>query len=61
MITKQNDKLIIEVLHPCSEEFSKDLKEAIIGAIQYQNPQSAEPDKIHFVTCTLLELLKNLD
>ena len=61
MITKESDKLIIEVMHPCPEEFSKDLKEAIIGAIQYQNPQSSESDKIHFVTCTLLELLKNLD
>ena len=61
MITKQSEKLIIEVTHPCPEEFRKDLKEAIISAIQYQNTQSDEPDKIHFVTCTLLELLKNLD
>ncbi len=61
MITKEIDKLIIEVMHPCPEEFRKDLKEAIIGAIQYQSPQNSEPDKIHFVTCTLLELLKNLD
>lgn len=61
MITKQNDKLIIEVKHPCPEEFRKDLKEAIIAAIQNQNHEIAESEEIHFVNCTLLELLKNLD
>ena len=61
MITKEADKLIIEINHPCPKDFHRDLKEAIIGAIQYQNPQSADSDKIHFVKCTLLELLKNIE
>jgi DNA-binding cell septation regulator SpoVG len=61
MITKEEHKLIIEIMHPCPEDFRTDLKEAIIGAIQYQNTESAEAKTIHFVNCTLLELLKNLD
>lgn len=31
------EKLIVEINHPCPEEFSKDLKEAIIGTMQYQD------------------------
>ncbi|MDQ3191032.1 MAG: hypothetical protein M3Q58_05510 [Bacteroidota bacterium] len=60
MITKKNDKLIIEIKHPCPEEFQRDLKEALIEAIQYQTHDHAEPEKIHFINYTLLELLKNL-
>ncbi|MDQ3191435.1 MAG: hypothetical protein M3Q58_07575 [Bacteroidota bacterium] len=61
MITKENDKLIIEIKHSCPEEFQKELKEAIIGAIQYQTHDHAEPAQIHFKNYMLLELLKNLE
>ena len=63
MITREAEKLIIKINHPCPKEFHEDLKEAIIGAIQYQNPQhlALEPEKIHFINCTLLELFKNLN
>lgn len=60
MITKESEKLIIEIAHPCPEDFQSDLKEAIIVVMQIQNPNAITADKLHDVNCTLLELLKNL-
>lgn len=37
MIRIEDEKLIIEIGHPCPEEFAKDLKEAIIGTMQHQD------------------------
>jgi hypothetical protein len=36
MVTIQNEKVIIEIDHPCPEEFVKDLKDSIIYALQNQ-------------------------
>lgn len=60
MINIQENKLIIEISHPCPKEFHRDLKEAIIGTIQKQNAESGTHEELHFINCTLLELLKNL-
>lgn len=60
MITKESEKLIIEITHPCPEDFHSDLKEAIIGVMQIENPEAITPDKLHDINCTLLELLKNI-
>jgi hypothetical protein len=60
MIRIEEEKLIIEINHPCPEEFQKDLKEAIIGTMQYQDVRVIDPSKLHDINCTLLELLKNL-
>ncbi|MBA3680493.1 MAG: hypothetical protein H0W73_04920 [Bacteroidetes bacterium] len=62
MITIRNkkEKLSIEVNHPCPEEFHKDLKQAIIGAIQYQTDETGDLQELHFINHTLLELMKNL-
>jgi hypothetical protein len=61
MITTKKDKLIIEIKHPCPDEFSKDLKEALIGAMQFQTQDFENPQVLHFINFTLLELLKNLE
>lgn len=60
-ILKSKDKLIIEINHPCPEQFHKDLKEAIIGAIQYQTDETGDLRELHFINFTLLELMKNLE
>lgn len=60
-ILKPKDKLIIEINHPCPEEFHRDLKEAIIGAIQYQTQDFENYKHLHFINFTLLELMKNLE
>lgn len=61
MIRTKENKLIIEIKHSCPEEFQKDLKEAIIGAMQYQTQDFENPKELYFINYTLLELLKNLD
>lgn len=33
MIRIEEEKLIVEVKHPCPEDFQRDLKEAIIAAM----------------------------
>ena len=43
MITKESDKLIIEIVHPCPEDFHSDLKEAIIGTMQHQDVRVIAP------------------
>ncbi|HXB39048.1 MAG TPA: hypothetical protein VNZ49_00815 [Bacteroidia bacterium] len=61
MITTKKNKLIIEIKHPCPEEFGKDLKEALIGAMQFQTQDFENPKGLYFINFTLLELLKNLE
>ena len=61
MIKITEGKLIIEITHPCPGEFQKDLKEAIIGAIQYQTDETGDLKELHFINHTLLELMKNLE
>jgi len=61
MIIIQKDKLIIEIDHNCPEDFHKDLKEALIGAMQYQTQDFDNPKELYQINFTLLELLKNLD
>jgi hypothetical protein len=61
MIHIENEKLSIEINHGSPKDFVADLKEAIIATIQYQNVESGEPQHLHFVTTTLLELMKALD
>ncbi len=60
MITIKEDKLIIEISHPCPDDFRRDLKEAIIGSIQYQSQEFGNQKDLHLINFTLLELLKNL-
>lgn len=60
MIRIEDRKLIIEMNHPCPDEFHKDLKEAIIGTMQHQDIRVINPLELHDINCTLLELLKNL-
>lgn len=60
MITTKKNKLIIEINHPCPDEFNKDLKEALIGAMQFQSQDFENPKVLYFINFTLLELLKNL-
>ncbi len=61
MITIRKDKVIIEIRHSCPEEFSRDLKEALIGAMQYQSQEFENREELYFINFTLLELLKNLE
>lgn len=61
MIKMHENKLIIEIKHPSPDEFAKDLKEALIGAMQFQTQDFENPQTLHFINFTLLELLKNLD
>lgn len=61
IIKKQEEKLLIEISHPCPREFHKDLKEAIIGTIQYHTDETGDLKELHFINHTLLELLKNLE
>lgn len=61
MITIKKDQLIIEVKHGCPDEFIKDLKEALIGAMQYQSQDFENREELYFINFTLLELLKNLE
>jgi hypothetical protein len=61
MIKIEEDKLIIEIKHPCPKEFSNDLKEALIGTIQFQTQDFNNPKELHLINFTLLELLKNLE
>jgi hypothetical protein len=60
MIKTKEKKLIIEIKHPCPEDFQKDLKEAIIGAMQFQSQEFENREELYFINFTLLELLKNL-
>jgi hypothetical protein len=61
MLRTKKRKLIIEINHPCPEEFGKDLKEALIGAMQFQSQDFENPKILYFINYTLLELLKNLE
>lgn len=61
MITIEKNKLIIEIKHVCPEDFRKDLKEAIIGTMQYQTQEFENHEELYQINFTLLELLKNLD
>lgn len=61
MITIKENRLIIEVKHGCPDDFVKDLKEALIGAMQYQSQDFENREELYFINYTLLELLKNLD
>ena len=61
MIRIEKDKLVIEVSHPSPKDFTMDLKEAIIGAIQYQTDETGDLKELRFINHTLLELLKNLE
>lgn len=61
MITIQKNKLIIEINHVCPDDFRMDLKEAVIGAMQYQTQEFENHKELYQINFTLLELLKNLD
>jgi hypothetical protein len=61
MIRIKDDKLIIEIKHPSPDDFHKDLKEALIGAMQYQAQDFQNQEELYQINFTLLELLKNLD
>ncbi|OFY82820.1 MAG: hypothetical protein A3F72_01675 [Bacteroidetes bacterium RIFCSPLOWO2_12_FULL_35_15] len=61
MIREESDKLIIEIKHPSPQDFRKDLKEALIGAMQYQTDEFQNQRELHFINFTLLELLKHLE
>ena len=60
MITVKDEKIIIEISHVFPEEFIKDLKQAIIIAVQNQPEKPIDPEEIHASNYALLELLKNL-
>lgn len=61
MITLKKDKLIIEISHPSPDNFYKDLKEAIIGTIQYQRQDFKNQEELYQINFTLLELFKSID
>ena len=61
MITTKKNKLTIEISHPCPEDFCKDLKEALIGAMQFQSQDFENREVLYNINFTLLELLKNLE
>lgn len=62
MLRLTKDKLTIEMQHPVPAEFAKDLKTAIISAIQSrQVAEHAELKEYWETNCTLLELLKQLE
>ena len=61
MIRIQDDTLILEINHPCPEDFKIDLKEALFFSLQHQDHIMADPEYLNSVRVTLLELLKNLD
>lgn len=61
MIRIETDKLIIEIKHSSPEDFGMDLKEALIGAMQYQSIEFENIKELNFINFTLLELLKNLE
>jgi hypothetical protein len=61
MVKIENEKLIIEIEHPCPEEFKCDLKDAIIRTIQYQSQDFGTAKELHQINYTLLELLKNME
>gem|GEM_PF-2811037 len=61
MLKIKKDVIIIEVKHPCPEEFAKDLKKAIIEVLQKQEVEFESSQDSQFRTRTLLELLKQLE
>lgn len=61
MITIQKDKLIIEIQHPCPQEFVCDIKESIIISMQDHDPDSVNKEEIESANHTLLELLKFIE
>lgn len=61
MITIKKKKLIIKIEHMCPDDFQRDLKEALIGAMQYQSQDFENREELYFINYTLLELLKNLE
>lgn len=61
MVRIENDKLIIEVRHSSPENFLTDLKESLIGAVQFQDLESGYTTEIKHINYTLLELLKNIN
>jgi hypothetical protein len=61
MVRIEKEKLIIEINHPCPNEFRADIKEAIIGAIQNLDYRATVREEFHLINHTLLELMKNLE
>jgi hypothetical protein len=60
MVTITDDKLIIEITHPCPDELLVSLKDAIIIGLQHINLSDTDFEKIQHAQYMLLELLKNI-
>lgn len=60
MVHIQEDKLIIEINHPCPDEFLSDIRNSIIHAVQYQSEDSLDTALNLLTKITLLEILKNI-
>lgn len=58
MVTTNESKAIIEIEHPCPQQFIFDLKHAIIDAIQAEDPQAVHKEGLQEANNTLLELLR---
>ena len=60
MVTIKENRLIIDIEHPCPKRFIFDLKHAIIDAIQAEDPQTEHKDELQEANNTLLELLRSI-
>ncbi len=59
MVKIEQDKLIIEIEHPCPEDFLKDLKNALIDALQKrESKEITDLTQFQETNLTLLEILK---
>jgi hypothetical protein len=61
MVHFSENKLIIELEHPCPKELLYDLQQALVNVLQVQFILEHNPDKnLTFANYTLMELLREL-
>ena len=61
MVILKENKLIIEIEHPCPDQFLNDLSGAIISILQSRElSEYTELKEFHETNFTMLELLKHI-